>query len=96
VSLFRSWAAIRSGAPENATAQPPLPALTRILIGPPGKLLIPVAALVGLIALNHASMPGGGPLEWALLGIVLLLGTAIALFARFVVALLRSDRKSVV
>ncbi|MGN9786054.1 hypothetical protein ACTMTF_31820 [Nonomuraea sp. ZG12] len=77
--------------PENATLQPPLPALTRILIGPPGKVLLPLTVLVALIILNGTSMPGGGPLELMLLGLGLTYGMVIVWVARFVVALFRSD-----
>jgi hypothetical protein len=77
--------------PENAAPPPPLPALTRILIGPPGKVLLPLVALVALIILNGTSLPGGVPFDLLLLGLVLTYGTVIVWVARFVVALFRSD-----
>ena len=80
--------------PENATPPPPLPALTRILIGPPGKVLLPLVALLALIILNNSSLPGGGSFQLLLMGLGLAYGTIIVWVARFVVALFRSDGRS--
>jgi hypothetical protein len=80
--------------PENATPPPALPALTRILIGPPGKVLLPLVALPALVMLYDSSMPGGGPFELVLLGMGLAYGTMIVWVARFVVALFRSDGRA--
>jgi hypothetical protein len=77
----------------NNTTQRSLSTLSRILMGPPGWVLIPLIALVGLIVLNDRSMPGGGPFELIILGLALALGTAVVWIPRFVVALLRSDRR---
>ncbi|MEV0236566.1 hypothetical protein [Nonomuraea sp. NPDC050786] len=79
---------------DNATAQPPLPDLTRILTGPPGKVLLPLVALLALIILNYFSLPGGGSLSLMLTGLMLGAATVIVWTARFVVGLLRSDGRS--
>ncbi|MEV4114548.1 hypothetical protein [Nonomuraea sp. NPDC049695] len=79
---------------DNATAQPPLPELTRILIGPPGKVLLPLVALLALIILNYWSLPGGGSLSLMVTGLMLGLATVVVWTARFVVGLLRSDGRS--
>ncbi|MER6577235.1 hypothetical protein [Nonomuraea sp. NPDC001023] len=76
---------------ENAVERPPLPALTRALVGPPGKVLLPLVAVVGLIVLNYTSVPGGGSFTLLLAGLALFVGTAVVWVARFAVGLLRSD-----
>ncbi|MFI6927488.1 hypothetical protein ACIBIZ_46680 [Nonomuraea spiralis] len=76
---------------ENTGTQPPLPALTQTLVGPPGRVLLPLVAVVGLIVLHHTSMPGGGPVMLLLAGLALAVGVGVVWIARFVVALLRSD-----
>ncbi|MEV4353255.1 hypothetical protein [Nonomuraea sp. NPDC049625] len=79
---------------DDATAQPPLPELTRILIGPPGKVLLPLVVLLALIILNHWSLPGGGPFPLVLTGLLLGLATVVVWTARFLVGLLRSDGRA--
>ncbi|MFI9596983.1 hypothetical protein [Nonomuraea sp. NPDC052265] len=76
---------------ENVAGQPALPALTRTLVGPPGKVLLPLVAVVGLIVLNHSSMPGGGSFMLLLAGLALAVVTVVVWVARFTVALLRSE-----
>ncbi|MEU1388825.1 MULTISPECIES: hypothetical protein [unclassified Nonomuraea] len=76
---------------ENVAEQPPLPALTRALVGPPGKVLLPLVAVVGLLMLDHTSMPGGGSFTLLLAGLLLAVGTVVVWVARFAVGLLRSD-----
>ncbi|MFF4197808.1 hypothetical protein [Nonomuraea sp. NPDC001831] len=76
---------------ENAVERPPLPALTRALVGPPGKVLLPLVAVVGLIVLDYTSVPGGGSFTLLLAGLALAVGTAVVWVARFAVGLLRSD-----
>ncbi|WP_433437577.1 hypothetical protein [Nonomuraea sp. CA-141351] len=79
---------------DDATTQPPLPELTRILTGPPGKVLLPLVALLALVILNAWSTPGGGLFPLILLGPMLGLATIVVWTARFVVALLRFDGRS--
>ncbi|MER6512395.1 hypothetical protein ABT158_36685 [Nonomuraea sp. NPDC001636] len=76
---------------ENVAERPPLPALTRALVGPPGKVLLPLVAVAGLIVLDYTSVPGGGSLTLLLAGLALLVGTVVVWVARFAVGLLRSD-----
>ncbi|MBT2233847.1 hypothetical protein [Nonomuraea sp. NEAU-A123] len=76
---------------ETTTAPPPLPELTRVLIGPPGWVLHSLVALAGLIILNDYSLPGGGGFIGLLLGLAIALCTVIVWTARFGVGLLRSD-----
>ncbi|MGW4410678.1 hypothetical protein ACWEJ6_42040 [Nonomuraea sp. NPDC004702] len=76
---------------ENAVERPPLPALTRALVGPPGKVLLPLVAVAGLIVLDYTSVPGGGSFTLLLAGLALFVGIAVVWVARFAVGLLRSD-----
>ncbi|MFI7466928.1 hypothetical protein [Nonomuraea sp. NPDC049646] len=76
---------------ENVAERPPLPALTRALVGPPGKVLLPLVAVVGLIMLDYTSMPGGGSFTLLLAGLVLAVVTVVVWVARFAVGLLRAD-----
>ncbi|MBG0827495.1 hypothetical protein HS041_06935 [Planomonospora sp. ID67723] len=70
--------------------EPRLPWLTRTLTGPPGWLLLPAAALTGLLLLYGVSVPGGyfGP---TLLGGFAFLVLAIVWLPRFLVGLIRAD-----
>ncbi|GAA2897025.1 hypothetical protein GCM10010517_62060 [Streptosporangium fragile] len=79
-----------SGAPETDRKLPPL---TRALVGPPGRWLLPGFALTGLLLLYGSSIPGGHFLAQLLGGsLVLILGCGWV--SRFVVGLLRADGRS--
>ncbi|MFB9878059.1 hypothetical protein ACFFMN_08955 [Planobispora siamensis] len=72
------------------TPEPRLPRLTRALIGPPGRWLLPLSALTGLLLLYSVSAPGGY-FGLALLGGILALTLAVVWIPRFVVGLARAD-----
>ncbi|MEZ0071075.1 hypothetical protein [Planotetraspora sp. GP83] len=76
---------------DDAAEQPRLPALTRVLTGPPGRVLLPLVALAGLILLHDRSLPGGGPIAIFLLGLLIAFIAVIVWIPRFGVGLLRSD-----
>ncbi|MEV7007295.1 hypothetical protein [Streptosporangium sp. NPDC051022] len=71
-------------------AEPSLPTLTRVLTGPPGRLLIPAIALSALLLLYGTSVPGGYFVTTTL-GALLGLGVAVIWIPRFVVGLFRAD-----
>ncbi|MFC4062311.1 hypothetical protein ACFOWE_28760 [Planomonospora corallina] len=80
-----------AGPPGRAPSpEPPLPALTRALTGPPGRWLLPATALAGLLTLYGASAPGGHLLTQAG-GALALLALAVVWIPRFTVGLLRAD-----
>lgn len=68
----------------------PLSPLTRVLIGPPGWVLLPVVG-VAAVALLHAVSVPGGDLIWGFFGSVVAFCAVVVWAPRFVVALLRSD-----
>jgi hypothetical protein len=61
------------------------------LIGPPGRVLIPLVALAGLLILNDRSLPGGGSGGAMLLGFALAFSAVVVWSARFIVGALRPD-----
>ncbi|MBB2909192.1 hypothetical protein FHS43_000438 [Streptosporangium becharense] len=78
------------GGPEKDRNLPPL---TRVLVGPPGRWLLPGFALTGLMLLYGASVPGGYFLM-QMFGGLLALVLAIVWMSRFVVGLLRADGRA--
>lgn len=70
--------------------EPRLPTLTRVLIGPPGRWLIPVTALAGLLLMDAVSVPGGYFMTM-ILSVFTFLGVAVVWAPRLIVGLFRSD-----
>ncbi|MEV8630628.1 hypothetical protein AB0395_03135 [Streptosporangium sp. NPDC051023] len=61
-----------------------------MLIGPPGRVLLPVTALAALLLLYGDSVPGGYFMT-SILGVLLALGVAVVWTPRFLVGLFRAD-----